>query len=87
MQVSQRLYWSSRHMLLVGLNGKGGGATCDYLAGQQLARGGGLLVLATAPNDSSPDLLEKLAVACGRTDYQFYSPEGGIAEASRAPDT
>jgi hypothetical protein len=81
--MEQDLSASRRHVLVVGPNGKGATSALDYYAGQQLAMGGGLLVLGASPNEDSPYLLGQVAEACGRSDFTHYRAD--LPEADRLP--
>jgi hypothetical protein len=78
------LSWARRHILFVGPHGKGATTAAEYYAGQQIAAGGGCLILDTAPYDGGPNLLETIALACGRPDFKRYRYD--LPEQERSSD-
>lgn len=64
--------WLRRGLLLVGPQGKGSISALEHYEAQQIARGGGLLVLDASPNYDTSEKLRAIATDAGRTDFAHY---------------
>lgn len=69
-------YLARRGVLVVGPDGKGATTALEHYAAQQLAKGAGLLVLDASANRYSPTLLEDVAKAAHRADYEHVTLDG-----------
>lgn len=71
--------WARRGLLVVGPQGKGCTTALEHYEAQQIAQGGGLLVLDASPNYETGKKLQAVAEDAGRADFTHYrhdEPDG-----------